>query len=203
MSELAGVRSSMFIFGISRVQFPVLMRASLTMGIWKSWMFWRKEDNMVSYILTQVVYFEPVANPSLDVIDVKAVVEMAHEAGTLVVVDNTFVTPYMFQQLRLGVDIVIHSATKYLCGHADALGGVVIADNEIISRLRKTRNIYGGVISPFNAFLYCQHTCEKTLYFRTPTRYTAVTSSTCRKGVPEDGTEDTSPSASGADSKHR
>jgi len=105
---------------------------------------------------TQVVYFEPVANPSMDVIDVKAVVEIAHEAGALVVVDNTFITPYLFQPLKLGVDIVIHSATKYLCGHADALGGVVIANNEIISRLRKTRNIYGGVISPFNAFLILQ-----------------------------------------------
>lgn len=105
---------------------------------------------------TKVVYFEPVANPSMDVIDVKAVVEISHEAGALVVVDNTFITPYLFQPLKFGVDIIIHSATKYLGGHADALGGVVIANNEIINKLRKTRNIYGGIISPFNAFLILQ-----------------------------------------------
>ena len=105
---------------------------------------------------TQVVYFEPLANPSMDVIDVKAVVDMAHEAGALVVVDNTFVTPYLFQPLKLGVDIVVHSATKYLGGHADALGGVVIANSEIIGKLHKTRNIYGGILSPFNAFLILQ-----------------------------------------------
>ena len=102
----------------------------------------------------KVVYFEPVSNPGLDVIDVRAVAEIAHKAGATVVVDNTFLTPVLLRPLALGVDVVIHAATKYLSGHGDALGGVITAnDEQIIAGLRRARNIYGGVISPFNAFL--------------------------------------------------
>ena len=102
----------------------------------------------------KVVYFEPVSNPGLDVIDVPAAVEIAHRAGATVVVDNTFLTPALLRPLALGVDVVIHAGTKYLSGHGDALGGVITAnDEQLIGRLRRARNIYGGVISPFNAFL--------------------------------------------------
>jgi len=100
------------------------------------------------------VYFEPLSNPGLDVIDVREVARMAHQAGAVVVADNTFLSPALLRPLALGVDVVVHSATKFLCGHSDALGGIVISnDREFIAKLRRGRNIYGGVISPFNAFL--------------------------------------------------
>ncbi len=103
---------------------------------------------------TQVLYFEPLSNPGLDVIDVKHVAALGRQVGATVVVDNTFLSPALLRPLELGVDVVIHSATKFLSGHSDALGGVVIAnDGDFISKLRRARNIYGGVLSPFNAFL--------------------------------------------------
>ena len=101
----------------------------------------------------RIVFFESLANPCLDIIDIKAVAEIAHEAGALVVVDNTFATPHLLQPLSLGADIVIHSATKYLCGHGDSLGGIVVAGEQIIAQLQAGRELYGGVMSPFNAFL--------------------------------------------------
>ena len=103
---------------------------------------------------TKLVYFEPLSNPGLDLIDVPAVVALAHDAGAVVVVDNTFLTPYLFKPLRVGADVVIHTATKYLSGHGDAMGGIAISnDQALMDRIRRGRNIYGGVISPFNAFL--------------------------------------------------
>jgi len=103
---------------------------------------------------TRIVYLEPVANPSLDVIDVKAVTEIAHDAGALVVADNTFLTPYLFRPLEAGVDVVVHSATKYFSGHGDTLAGVIIADDEdLAEKIYLGRTTYGGIISPFNAFL--------------------------------------------------
>jgi cystathionine beta-lyase/cystathionine gamma-synthase len=104
--------------------------------------------------LQDIVYFEPHANPSLDVIDVQAVSELAHAAGALVVVDNTFLSPYLLRPLSLGADVVIHSLTKYMNGHGDVLGGAAVTNSEsTIERLRRARNIYGGIISPMNAFL--------------------------------------------------
>ena len=103
---------------------------------------------------TRLVYFEPVSNSSMDVIDVRAVCKLAHEAGALVVADNTFLSPYLFQPLACGVDVVVHSATKYLNGHGDALAGVITTnDDDIAAKVRRARRIYGGVISPMNAFL--------------------------------------------------
>jgi cystathionine beta-lyase/cystathionine gamma-synthase len=103
---------------------------------------------------TSVLYLEPLSNPGLDVIDVGKVARMGHEAGAVVVADNTFLSPALLRPLEHGADVVIHSATKYLCGHSDALGGIVISDDTaFIEKLRTARNVYGGVISPFNAFL--------------------------------------------------
>jgi len=102
----------------------------------------------------QVVYLEPLSNPGLDLIDLRMVVGLAHAAGALVVADNTFLTPALLRPLEYGLDIVIHSATKYLSGHGDALGGVTVTnDKDCWERLCRSRSLYGGVISPFNAFL--------------------------------------------------
>jgi len=85
--------------------------------------------------------------------DIKAVSEAAHEKGASVFVDNTFMTPYFQQPLRLGADVVIHSATKYLNGHGDTLGGVIIGTSDFIKRARHTAKNVGGAISPFNSWL--------------------------------------------------
>lgn len=103
---------------------------------------------------TDVVYFEPLANPTLDIIDTPTIISMAHEAGARVVVDNTYLSPYLFHPMEHGADVVLHSATKYLCGHGDALAGIVTtADEELGSKIIQTRNTYGGILSPMNAFL--------------------------------------------------
>jgi len=102
----------------------------------------------------QVVYLEPISNPTLDVIDVQSVVEAAHEAGALVLVDNTFLSPYLLRPLELGADVVIHSATKYLCGHGDALGGLIVTrEKALLRRFYEERSTQGGILSPLNAFL--------------------------------------------------
>ncbi len=114
---------------------------------------------------TRLVYFEPLANPSLEVIDVQAVVEIAHDVGATVVVDNTFLTPYLLRPLELGADVVLHSATKYLCGHGDTLAGIVtVRDDDLLRRITSQRCQHGGIISPLNTFLILRGL--KTLHVR-------------------------------------
>ncbi|MBC7289622.1 MAG: PLP-dependent transferase, partial [Armatimonadetes bacterium] len=104
---------------------------------------------------TKVVYLETPANPSLELVDIAATAEAAHRRGAIVVVDNTFATPYFQNPLALGADVVVHSCTKYIGGHGDALGGVAVArDPDYIFRLRFDFLCdLGGVLSPFNAWL--------------------------------------------------
>jgi len=104
---------------------------------------------------TKVIYFETPTNPSLAIIDISEIVKVAHSTGIKVVVDNTLATPFLQRPLELGVDIVLHSATKYISGHGDTLGGIVIAKNK--DYLADLKFGYmcelGGVMSPFNAWL--------------------------------------------------
>ena len=87
-------------------------------------------------------------------IDIERVAALAHERGALVVVDNTFATPYLQQPLTLGADIVVHSATKYLGGHSDVVGGfLALDDDELAERLRFTQNAAGAVPGPFDCYL--------------------------------------------------
>ena len=114
---------------------------------------------------TSVVYFEPIANPYIDVIDAPAAIEIAHNAGALTVVDNTFLTPYLYRPIENGADVVIHSATKYLCGHGDTIAGVATVGNaDVGQRILKTRHYFGGILAPANAFLLSRG--MKTLPFR-------------------------------------
>ncbi|MEW6105753.1 MAG: aminotransferase class I/II-fold pyridoxal phosphate-dependent enzyme [Bacillota bacterium] len=105
---------------------------------------------------TKVVYLETPANPSLELVDIAATAEAAHRRGAIVVVDNTFATPYFQNPLALGADVVVHSCTKYIGGHGDALGGVAVArDPDYIFRLRFDFLCdLGSVLSPFNAWLF-------------------------------------------------
>lgn len=108
---------------------------------------------------TKMIYFETIANPSMKIPDIEAIVKLAHEKGILVVCDNTFASPYVFRPLDWGVDIVVESATKFIGGHNDALGGVIAIKSrllpaDIMEKIRwSTLTKLGGALSPFNAWL--------------------------------------------------
>lgn len=103
---------------------------------------------------TGMVWLETPTNPLLTCFDIEAVAAIAHEHGAIVVVDNTFATPYLQQPITLGADIVVHSATKYLGGHSDVVGGfLAVDDDELAQRLRFTQNAAGAVPSPFDCYL--------------------------------------------------
>jgi cystathionine gamma-synthase len=103
---------------------------------------------------TKMIWIESPSNPNLAVIDIKRIADYAHERGALVVVDNTFATPYLQLPLDLGADIVVHSATKYLSGHSDVTAGVVVVDDdELAERLAFFQKAIGAVLSPFDSYL--------------------------------------------------
>ncbi len=104
---------------------------------------------------TRLVWAETPTNPLLKLIDLRAVADIARRRGLLSVCDNTFATPYIQRPLEAGIDIVVHSTTKYLNGHSDALGGaaVVRADPSLQDRLKYLQNALGSVSSPFDSFL--------------------------------------------------
>ena len=103
---------------------------------------------------TRLVYIETPSNPILNVLDIAAIARMAKKQGCLTVIDNTFATPINTRPLELGVDLVIHSATKYFCGHGDAMGGAIAGSRDLIRSISvETHRDLGGVMSPFNAWL--------------------------------------------------
>jgi methionine-gamma-lyase len=104
---------------------------------------------------TRAVYFETPANPNLRVIDIAAVAAAARRVGALVIVDNTFSSPALQRPIHFGADLVVHSATKFLGGHGDLLGGIVAGPAEIIARIRGVglRWLTGATLSPLNAYL--------------------------------------------------
>jgi len=103
---------------------------------------------------TRLLWVETPSNPMLRIVDIEAVAELAHARGGRLVVDNTFATPYLQQPIRLGADVVVHSATKYLGGHSDVVGGVAVTDDEeIAADLRFLQNAAGAVPSPFDCYL--------------------------------------------------
>ncbi|MDR1784055.1 MAG: PLP-dependent aspartate aminotransferase family protein [Dysgonamonadaceae bacterium] len=103
---------------------------------------------------TRLVYIETPCNPLLRLTDIKAAAEIVHKAGAKLAVDSTFATPVATKPIELGADFVIHSLTKYFCGHGDALGGAVAGYKADLLPLRKKTAIrLGGTISPFNAWL--------------------------------------------------
>jgi cystathionine gamma-synthase len=103
---------------------------------------------------TRLIWLETPTNPLLTCFDIESIADVAHRHGALVVVDNTFATPYLQQPLTLGADIVVHSATKYLGGHSDVVGGFVAVDNdELARRLRFTQNAAGAVPAPFDCYM--------------------------------------------------
>ncbi|MEH7087127.1 methionine gamma-lyase [Neobacillus drentensis] len=103
---------------------------------------------------TACIYIETPINPTMKLVDLGLVARVANEKGIPVVVDNTFCSPYIQTPLTLGCDVVIHSATKYICGHGDVIAGLVIGKKEFIRQVSKTtQKDIGGIISPFDAWL--------------------------------------------------
>ncbi|WP_130892286.1 MULTISPECIES: methionine gamma-lyase [Fusobacterium] len=105
---------------------------------------------------TRAVYLETPANPNLKIVDIKAIAEVAHtNPNTLVIVDNTFSTPYCQRPIELGADIVVHSATKYLNGHGDVIAGIVISRKDLIDQIRLVgiKDMTGSVLGPMEAYL--------------------------------------------------
>lgn len=103
---------------------------------------------------TRLVHIETPANPTTRITDVAAVAGLAHAAGALLSVDATFATPVLQRPLELGADLVVHSLTKYINGHGDAMGGAVIGRRELTDRVRADAQVnVGGTLSPFNAWL--------------------------------------------------
>ncbi len=114
---------------------------------------------------TKVVWVETPTNPLLNIGDIEALASVAHDAGALLVVDNTFASPYLQQPITLGADVVVHSTTKYCGGHSDVVGGaLVVRDLEIADQVAFHQNSMGAVPGPFDAFL--THRGLKTLGVR-------------------------------------
>jgi cystathionine gamma-synthase len=103
---------------------------------------------------TRIVWVETPTNPLLNIADIEALAAVAHDAGALLVVDNTFASPYLQQPLTLGADVVVHSTTKYCGGHSDVVGGaLVMKDHELADAIATNQNSIGAVAGPFDAWL--------------------------------------------------
>ncbi|MGB9258503.1 MAG: cystathionine beta-lyase [Candidatus Korobacteraceae bacterium] len=114
---------------------------------------------------TKLVYLETPTNPLLQIINITAVADIAHRNGSLLCVDNSTMSPYLQRPLEVGADIVLHSATKFLCGHSDVMAGaVVVNDEEIGNEIYLIQNGEGAVLSPFDSFLLLRG--SKTLALR-------------------------------------
>lgn len=121
---------------------------------------WAKSDNFIANAKklitkkTKLIVIESPVNPTIDIVDIKATAELAHKNKALLAVDNTFASFYNQKPLKFGADIVMYSATKYISGHGDTVGGVVISKQEFINYMKDyTIRDLGGIISPFNAWL--------------------------------------------------
>jgi cystathionine gamma-synthase len=112
----------------------------------------------------KVLYLETPTNPTLKVIDIARLAAAGHKVGAIVVADNTFATPINQNPLALGVDLVLHSATKFLGGHADALGGIICGSSELVEKIYHYREITGATLDPMAAYMLLRG--MKTLYLR-------------------------------------
>jgi methionine-gamma-lyase len=116
---------------------------------------------------SKLIYFETPSNPILEILDIAALAQLARRHGLPSMMDNTFASPALQQPLQMGVTVVVHSATKYLCGHGDAMGGAVIGPKDYIRYLnQEIIRDFGGCLSPFNAWLILRGT--RTLHLRVP-----------------------------------
>jgi len=102
---------------------------------------------------TKVIYTEFLSNPGIKIVDIPALAQIAREHNIIMVVDNTFTSPYLFRPLEHGAHLSLHSATKYICGHGDALAGIISGDKGLIDPILRQIEVLGSCISPFNSWL--------------------------------------------------
>jgi cystathionine beta-lyase/cystathionine gamma-synthase len=102
---------------------------------------------------TKMIWIETPTNPLLQILDISALAQLAHQNGAWLAVDNTFASPYLQQPLKLGADLVIHSTTKYLGGHSDVIGGAVIGSTDLLTPIKFYQNAAGGTPGPFDCYL--------------------------------------------------
>jgi methionine-gamma-lyase len=125
-------------------------------GVESSWIDTTNLENVRRAMrpTTRIVYTESVANPTMDVTDIRGVADIAHAHGALLVVDNTFCSPYLHRPFEFGADVVLHSVTKFLNGHADVVGGIVVArDESLYRKLRPMMTTLGCNMDPHQAYL--------------------------------------------------
>jgi methionine-gamma-lyase len=103
-----------------------------------------------------VVHFEPYVNPTMEMLDAPTLIRIAKGSGAIVTLDNTWLSPYLFQPARLGADLVLHSVTKYVGGHGNAMGGVVSGKKALVEKIEHAQNYLGGLMRPMDAFLITQ-----------------------------------------------
>ncbi|MGE5325588.1 MAG: trans-sulfuration enzyme family protein [Deltaproteobacteria bacterium] len=116
---------------------------------------------------TKLIYFESPSNPILEILDIAELARLGKSHGIPTMIDNTFASPALQQPIPLGVTVSVHSATKYLCGHGDAMGGAIIGSKDYINMLvHEVIRDFGGIISPFNAWLLLRGI--RTLHLRMP-----------------------------------
>jgi len=112
-------------------------------------------DDVEKYIKpnTKILYTETISNPLMEVMDIPKISEVAHKHNCKLIVDNTFATAAIAKPLSMGADIVVYSATKYLGGHSDIIGGAVVSNQDTINALHRFSTLYGATMSPFDAWL--------------------------------------------------
>lgn len=153
LSQGSHILSTSAVYGPSR---GVLESHFTKFGVECSFVDTSNVENIINNIKpnTKVLYIETPANPTVQITDIAKASEIAHKHGIIVVVDNTFCSPYLQNPLDLGADVVVHSVTKYINGHADIVGGIIIAkDPDVYAKLRKTMVYMGGNMDPHQAFM--------------------------------------------------
>ena len=136
--------------------FRVLDKVMKPLGIETTWVDMTNPENVAAAMRpeTKLVFVETPTNPMLKIVDIAAMVKIAHAGGAKVAVDNTFATPVLQRPLSMGADVVVHSMTKYLNGHSDVVGGIAVSsDAALVEKLRFLQNSVGAVPSPFDCFL--------------------------------------------------
>jgi len=129
-------------------------------------------ENIADFIRpeTKLIYTESICNPLMEVPDMAAAAKVAHEHGLLFFVDNTFATPVVVKPAQLGADVVLYSATKYLGGHSDIVGGAVAGNREIIGKIRRTLTLYGAVLGADDSWLLARSLRTLSLRVKTHSR---------------------------------
>ena len=133
---------------------------------------------------TKMVWLESPTNPLLKITDIERACAIAHEGGALAVVDNTFMSPYFQNPLALGADAVVHSITKFINGHSDVVGGMIVVDDDALcERLRFLQNSIGAVSAPFDCWLTLRGIKTLGVRMRQHAR-SALTIATWLEGIP-------------------